>query len=117
MYLYCSFVINRIPTLVLDNKSPYQILMGKIPDYNSLKSFGCLCYKSTSTRGRNKFAPKVKTCVFLGYPTGYKGYRVLDLETRNISISRHVTFHENKFSFAASSLSNTAKSFFPRLDA
>ena len=46
---------------------------------------------------------------------GYKGYRVLDLKTHSIFISRHVIFHENIFPFAASSLSNTAKAFFPRL--
>ena len=51
--------------------------------------------------------------MFLGYPHGHKGYKVLDLETNTISISRNVVFHENKFPFVtdASSLSRE-QSFF-----
>ena len=37
-------------------------------------------------------------CVF-GYPNGYKGYKVLDLTTNVISISRNVIFHETTFPF------------------
>ena len=39
-----SFLINRMPTLVLHNLSPYQILFHKAPDYFSLHIFGCACY-------------------------------------------------------------------------
>ena len=109
------FLINWIPSHVLNNKSLYQILMNKLPDYHSLRSFGCLCYKSTSPKGRTKFDPRAKACIFLGYPIGYKGYRLLDLETNGISISRHVIFHETIFPFADSSISDTAKAFFSRL--
>lgn len=109
------FLINRLPSHVLKNKSPFQILMNKIPDYHSLRSFGCLCYKSTSLKGRSNFDPREKACIFLRYPTGYKGYRLLDLETNSISTSRHVIFHETIFSFVASSLYDTSKAFFPRL--
>lgn len=38
-------------------------------------------------------------CVFLGYPPGIKGYRLLDLHTRETFISRDVIFHENIFPF------------------
>lgn len=38
-------IINRLPTAVLHNKTPYEILYDKPADYNHLKAFGCLsCY-------------------------------------------------------------------------
>lgn len=98
------FFINRLPSLVLGNKSPYEKLMSRPPDYHSLKTFGCLCYSSTSPKNRNKFEPRAKACVFLGYPIGYKGYKLLDIETHSISISRHVIFHEDIFPFYLKSL-------------
>ena len=89
--------------------------MDGIPDYQSLKSFGCLFYKSTSLKGGTNFDSQDKACVFLGYPIGYKGYQVLDLQINCIFISRHAIFHENIFLFAASSISDTTKAFLTRL--
>ena len=110
--LTAVFLINRLPYPNLDHKSPYQILTSKIPTYDHLKTFGCLCYKSTSSKSRTKFDPRAKACVFIGYPSGVKDYKLLDLESNSISISRHVLFHETIFPFAGSSLSDTAKAFF-----
>lgn len=39
-----SYLINRLPTLVLKNKSPFELLLHKSSNYNFLKVFGCLCY-------------------------------------------------------------------------
>ena len=39
-----TYLINRIPTPVLNNKSPYQKLHNRLPDYQFLKVFGCSCF-------------------------------------------------------------------------
>ena len=85
-------LINRIPLKSLGNKSPYKILFHFPPSYHHLKCFGCLCFVSTLPHNRNKFAPRARKCVFLGYPFGIKGYKVLDLESNSIYISRYVNF-------------------------
>ena len=38
------FLINRMPTPILNNVSPFQKLHHQSPDYQFLKVFGCACY-------------------------------------------------------------------------
>ncbi|MFS8004213.1 putative RNA-directed DNA polymerase [Helianthus anomalus] len=98
--LTASYVINRLPSNVLKNKTPFEIILGVKPDYNHLRVFGCLVYfKNFNTKG-DKFEQRGKPGVFLGYPPGTKGYKILDLETRKIIASRDVLFHEENFPFA-----------------
>lgn len=108
-------LINRLPAPVLQDKCPYEVLTKKLPDCNQIKVFGCLCYASTSPKSRHKFSPKAHAYAFLGYPAGYKGYKLLDLETNSIFISRHVVFHEELFPFLRSDISEEEQSFFPNL--
>lgn len=97
--LTAVFLINQTPSLLLNRLSPYEILYKKQPDFSFLRSFGCLCFVSTYLKDRNKFSPRASPCVFLGYATGYKGYKVLDLDSQVISISRNVVFHEDTFPY------------------
>lgn len=93
--LHAVFLINRVPTLVLENKSPYQVLYKTLPDINSFKVFGCLCYASTLQSHRTKLQSRARKSVFLGYKSGYKGSFLYDLNTKEIFMSRNVTFHES----------------------
>lgn len=93
------FTINRTPTPLLKNKSPYEILFSKVIDYNALKVFGCLTYASTLPSKRDKFTQKAVSTVFLGYPSGLKGYKLYDLTIISFLISRDVVLHENTFPF------------------
>ena len=110
--LTATFLINRLPSKVLKNQSPYQKLTSKVPDYHSLKTFGCLCYSSTSSSHRNKFDPRARACIFLGYPHGYKGYKLLDIETHSVSISLHVIFYEDIFPLVSSTITEDTRTFF-----
>ena len=46
--------------------------------------------------------------MFLGYPQGIKGYKVLDLTSNSIHISRNIIFYEHIFPYALSSQPSTS---------
>jgi hypothetical protein len=97
--LTAAYLINHIPSPIINNKSPYEALFKITPPYSHLKVFGSLCYAATLSHNRHKFAPRSRECLMLGYPFGTKGYRLLDLKTHQIFVSRDVIFHETIFPF------------------
>jgi len=97
--LYATvFTINQLPTHVLHEKSPYEVLFKKTPYYSFLKPFGCTCFPHLFST--NKLSPPPVAYVFLGYASHYKGYRCFDPLTKRVHISRHVCFHEDQFPFS-----------------
>lgn len=70
--LAAADLINLMPSSVLQWKTSYEVLMGKVPDYSHLRVIGCLCYPAIKTS--DKFAPRAKRCIMLGYPYAKKGY-------------------------------------------
>ena len=99
-----SFLINRMPTPLLANQSPYEILFKRLPTNNFLKTFGCLCYPHLRAYRSHKLDYRSEKCVFLGYSSMHIGYRCLYLTTNKIYISHDVLFDERVFPFSQNSI-------------
>jgi len=93
------YLINRMPTLVLDNRSPFDCLFQQSPDYHFLRTFGCLCFPFLRPYNNNKLDFRSSPCVFFGYSSSHLGYQCFDIESHRMYISCHVHFHEHVFPF------------------
>jgi len=96
-----AYLINRQPTPLLQNKTPFEILFCQPPNYLKLKRFGCRCFPLIKPYNTNKLQPKATTCLFLGYFTTQNAYKCLDLSTNKLYLSRHVLFDESHSPFQA----------------
>lgn len=97
--LHSTFLINRLPTKFLSWKTPFEILFKRSPNYNLIKNFGCLTFATNILPQKDKLAPRAKACVFLGFQTRTKGFKLYDLNARKIIITRNAKFHETVFSY------------------
>lgn len=66
----------------------------------SLRVFGCLTFASILTGNIHKFDPRGRKCIFLEYLFDIKRYKLLDMETNKVIISRNITFHERVFPYS-----------------
>jgi len=61
-------------------------------------TIGCLCY-AANIGEKDKFEARASRCVLLGYTFGFKGYKLYELDTKNMFHSRDVIFQEHIFPF------------------
>lgn len=90
------YIRNRCPAAALKNKTPYEVLNDRKPDVKHIRVFGCKAYCHVPNNERSKLDSKSKHCVFLGYGSVTKGYRLYDPEKKNIIFSRNVIFNESQ---------------------
>ncbi|KAA0065808.1 Retrovirus-related Pol polyprotein from transposon TNT 1-94 [Cucumis melo var. makuwa] len=85
------YTINRLPSSVLQNISPFERLYGTLPNYSNLKVFGFTCFVLLHPHEHNKLEPSARLCCFLGYGQNIKVFVV----GNRLRIPRHVTFWEH----------------------
>jgi hypothetical protein len=100
-FLTATYLINMLPSKVINHETPIEHLLHKTPDYASLRTFGCACWPNLRPFNTRKLAFRSTQCVFLGYSPMHTGVKCLDVKTGRVYISRDVVFDETVFPFAS----------------
>ncbi|GJS39297.1 putative RNA-directed DNA polymerase [Tanacetum coccineum] len=90
--------VARLPSSMLNGKSPYEMIYKNCPTLFHLRVFGCLCF-ATVVNNNDKFSSRSEKCVMIGYSNFKKGYRLYSLDKHQFIFSRDVKFFENIFPF------------------
>ncbi|OWY92427.1 LOW QUALITY PROTEIN: hypothetical protein PHMEG_00038582, partial [Phytophthora megakarya] len=80
------YLINRTSTSTRPSTTPYE------PSFK----FGSVGYAHVDKSKRTKLEAKSFKCMFLGYAEDSKGYRVYDLESNKVKVSRSVKLDERQ---------------------
>ncbi|KAL0418481.1 UNVERIFIED_CONTAM: putative mitochondrial protein [Sesamum radiatum] len=89
------YLLNRCPTKAVQNMTPIEAWSGKKPSAKHLRVFDSIYYVHIPTKKRHKLEEKTEKGIFLGYSTQSKGYRIYNLKTKKLIISRDVEFDED----------------------
>uniref|UniRef100_A0A2N9HG58 Integrase catalytic domain-containing protein n=1 Tax=Fagus sylvatica TaxID=28930 RepID=A0A2N9HG58_FAGSY len=103
--LTAVYTINRCPSPIVQNTTPYEQLFGTAPNYSLLKVYGCVCFVLLQPHERTKLQPRSQLFCFLGYGLEEKGYRCYDSVAKRLRVSRHVVFWEHKMFYSLPSFS------------
>ncbi|KAL4347404.1 hypothetical protein GQ457_17G002840 [Hibiscus cannabinus] len=79
----------------VQDKTPVEAWFGRKPSAKHLRVFGSICYAHIPVQKRSKLDAKAERGIFLGYDSQAKGYRIFNLDTEKIMISRDVEFNED----------------------
>ena len=88
---------NRSPTSAVSGKTPYELWFNSKPDVSHLRVFGCTSYVLVKKDQHKQLQSHTQKCVFLGYPSNYKGWVFWNPVTRKKVISDSAQFDERVF--------------------
>nr|GEU77069.1 hypothetical protein [Tanacetum cinerariifolium] len=88
------FTQNRSLVIPRLERTPYHIINDQKPSIKFFYIFGSLCYIVRDGENLDKMKEKGDKCIFVGYSTQSRAYRVFNKRTRVIMESIHVNFDE-----------------------
>ena len=75
--------------------TPFEAYFGHKPDVSNIWVFGSPAWARILLDKRRALQPQSIECLFIGYPNEYKGFKLLDINTKQIIIERSVKFDES----------------------
>jgi len=91
------YILNRCPTKAIQGKTPFEAWSGRKPNISHLRVFGCVAFSFVVSEKRKKLDQKVEKCIFVGYESQHRGYRLYSPSYKAVLVSRDVKFNELPF--------------------
>nr|GFC13413.1 retrovirus-related Pol polyprotein from transposon TNT 1-94 [Tanacetum cinerariifolium] len=88
------FTQNHSLVIPHHEKTPYHIINDQKPSVKFFHIFGSICFIIKDEENLDKMKEKGDECIFVGYSTQSRAYRVFNKRTRVIMESIHVNFDE-----------------------
>lgn len=88
------YVLNRCPTRSVVGRTLEECWSNRRPSVRHLEVFGCIAYSHVPDTLRRKLDDKGEKCFFIGYSEDSKTYRLYNLTTVKVIISRDITFDD-----------------------
>ena len=92
-----THIWNYLPTFSLKGMTPHEAWFKRKPNVSHLRIWGCLAYVFIQKDKRRSLQSHMETCVFVGYPSGYKGWKFYNPTTRKYITSEQAEFDERTF--------------------
>ncbi|GJT12417.1 putative ribonuclease H-like domain-containing protein [Tanacetum coccineum] len=90
------YVLNRVLVTKPQNKTPYELITGKIPIISYIRPFGCHVTILNTIDHLGKFEEKADEGFLVGYSLNSKAFRVYNLDTKRVEENLHIKFQENR---------------------
>ena len=104
-------VWNRLPIASFPNTTLFKVFYKCKPDVSYFRVWGCTAYVHIQKDKHNSLQPHAEKCVFIGYPTGYKGWLFYNPTTCQTRICERAEFDERYFLCLSGSEQGTVPSF------
>jgi hypothetical protein len=88
------FILNRSPTRVMDEKTPFEAWHGEAPMVHFFRTFRFIAHVNNMRRGLKKLDKWSHETIFIGYESRSKAYRWYDPVEQRIVVSCDVIFDE-----------------------
>jgi hypothetical protein len=90
-----TYIQNKSPHRFVKDKTPCEAWSGLKLEVTHFRIFGSRAWAQIPSEKRKGLDPQSIECIFVGYPNGVKGYRLIYLSLDRLIIERNVQFEES----------------------
>ncbi|GJT19269.1 putative ribonuclease H-like domain-containing protein [Tanacetum coccineum] len=91
-----TLIENRVLITKPHNKIPYELLIGRSPNLDFMRPFGCLVTILNTLDNLGKFEGKADEGLLVRYSVNSKAFRVFNTRTKKVEENLHIKFLKNK---------------------